>query len=150
MKFFKSIFFTNRFFYVGFLVAFLYVLSFFMSLFSIVAEVFLFLLIVSVILDFFLIYLPKISILVERNYPERFSNGDQNKMNLNIQNNGQFSYYIRVIEEFPFQFQLRDEQFKAYYKSAQKRLIEFEVKPTERGAYKFGKTNIFISFFGFI
>jgi len=150
MKFFKSIFFTNRFFYVGFLVAFLYVLSFFMSLFSIVAEVFLFLLIVSVILDFFLIYLPKISILVERNYPERFSNGDQNKMNLNIQNNGQFSYYIRVIEEFPFQFQLRDEQFKAYYKSAQKRLIEFEVKPTERGAYKFGKTNIFISFFGLI
>ena len=150
MKFFTSIFFSNRFFYAGFFVAFVFVMGFFMQPILYVAKILLFAYIIVTILDFFLIYLPKKSVFITRNYPERFSNGDDNKMQLLVENKYQFPLYIRVIDEFPVQLQLRKLQFKNHFKSSQKKQYDFTVKPTERGAYKFGIINVFISFFGFV
>ena len=150
MKFFTSIFFSNRFFYVGLFIAFCYVIGFFMQPILYVAQLLLLAYIVITILDFFLIYLPKTSVFVTRIYPERFSNGDENNMQLLVENKYQFPLYIRVIDEFPVQFQLRELQFKTHFKSSQKKKYDFTVKPTERGAYRFGNINIFISFFGLV
>ena len=150
MKFFTSIFFSNRFFYAGFFVAFVFVMGFFMQPILYVAKILLFAYIIVTILDFFLIYLPKKSVFITRNYPERFSNGDDNKMQLLVENKYQFPLYIRVIDELPVQLQLRKLQFKNHLKSSQKKQYDFTVKPTERGAYKFGIINVFISFFGFV
>ncbi|MEG0984697.1 MAG: DUF58 domain-containing protein, partial [Algoriella sp.] len=134
MKFFTSIFFSNRFFYAGFFVAFIFVMGFFMQPILYVAKILLFAYIIVTILDFFLIYLPKKSVFITRNYPERFSNGDDNKMQLLVENKYQFPLYIRVIDEFPVQLQLRKLQFKNHFKSSQKKQYDFTVKPTERGA----------------
>ena len=150
MKFFTSIFFTNRFFYAGLFVAFLFVIGFFLPTILYAAKIVLFALIIVTILEFFLIYLPKTAVFVTRNYPERFSNGDDNQMQLLVENKYQFPIYIRVIDEFPVQLQLRDLQFRSHFKSSQNKKFDFTVKLTERGAYKFGITNIFISFFGLV
>ena len=121
-----------------------------MPTFFLAAKLLLIAFVVITSVEFFLLYLPKKSVFIERNYPERFSNGDENLLELIAENKYQFSLYIRIIEEFPIQFQIRDLQFKKHFKSNQSIKFDFKLKPTERGAYKFGVTNIFISFLGLV
>ena len=40
--------------------------------------------------------------------PERLSNGDENRVSLNLVNNYPFVAHLSLIEELPFQFQKRD------------------------------------------
>lgn len=150
MKFFRSLFLTNRFFYAGLFIAFCYVIAFFLPPIYIIAKILTLVFIVSVIVEIFLIYIPKTSIEVLRNYPERLSNGDENELELFVTNHYQFPLNVRIIEEFPVQLQLRDFQFRKRFKSGQNTKFDFKIRPTERGSYKFGLTNVFISVFGLI
>lgn len=150
MKFFRSLFFTNRFFYAGLLIAFCYVIAFFLPPIYIIAKILTLVFIFSVIVEIFLVYIPKTSIEVIRKYPERLSNGDENELELFVTNHYQFPLNIRIIEEFPIQLQLRDFQFRKRFKSGQNTKFDFKIRPTERGSYKFGLTNVFISVFGLI
>lgn len=150
MKFFRSIFLTDRLFYAGFFVAFCFVIGFFLSPFLVVAKLLGFALSISIILDAFFVFLTKNSIEVSRNYPERFSNGDDNELELFVTNNYLFPLYVRIIEEFPVQFQIRNLQFSKHFKKNQATKFSYKLRPTDRGSYQFGLTNIFISVFGLI
>ncbi|TGN29811.1 DUF58 domain-containing protein [Empedobacter tilapiae] len=150
MKFFRSLFLTNRFFYAGLLIAFCYVIAFFLPPIYIIAKILTLVFIVSIIVEIFLVYIPKTSIEVLRNYPERLSNGDENELELFVTNHYQFPLNVKIIEEFPVQLQLRDFQFRKRFKSGQNTKFDFKIRPTERGSYKFGLTNVFISVFGLI
>lgn len=150
MKFFRSIFLTNRLFYAGFLVSFSFVIGFFLSPFLVVAKILGFVLLILMILDGFLIFLTKNSIEVIRNYPERFSNGDENELELLVSNNYQFPLYVRIIEEFPIKFQIRNLQFSKHFSQNQTTKFKYKLRPTDRGSYQFGLTNVFISVFGLI
>ena len=150
MKFFKSLFLTDRFFYAGLFVAFCFVIGFFMPPIFIVAKILVLAFILAVLIEIFLVYIPKNSIEVIRIYPERLSNGDDNEMKIAVSNQYQFPLNVRILEEFPVQLQLRDFQFKKRFKSGQNIKFNYQIRPTERGLYTFGLTNVFISVFGFI
>ncbi|MGU9938790.1 DUF58 domain-containing protein [Empedobacter brevis] len=150
MKFFKSLFLTDRFFYAGLFVAFCFVIGFFMPPIFIVAKIVVLAFILAVLIEIFLVYIPKNSIEVIRIYPERLSNGDDNEMKIAVSNQYQFPLNVRILEEFPVQLQLRDFQFKKRFKSGQNIKFNYQIRPTERGLYTFGLTNVFISVFGFI
>ncbi|GEM52905.1 DUF58 domain-containing protein [Empedobacter brevis] len=150
MKFFKSLFLTDRFFYAGLFVAFCFVIGFFMPPIFIVAKILVLAFILAVLIEIFLVYIPKNSIEVIRAYPERLSNGDDNEMKIAVSNQYQFPLNVRILEEFPVQLQLRDFQFKKRFKSGQNIKFNYQIRPTERGLYTFGQTNVFISVFGFI
>lgn len=150
MKFFKSLFLTDRFFYAGLFVAFCFVIGFFMPPIFIVAKIVVLAFILAVLIEIFLVYIPKNSIEVIRIYPERLSNGDDNEMKIAVSNQYQFPLNVRILEEFPVQLHLRDFQFKKRFKSGQNIKFNYQIRPTERGLYTFGLTNVFISVFGFI
>ncbi|WP_353166089.1 DUF58 domain-containing protein [Empedobacter brevis] len=150
MKFFKSLFLTDRFFYAGLFVAFCFVIGFFMPPIFIVAKILVLAFILAVLIEIFLVYIPKNSIEVIRIYPERLSNGDDNEMKIAVSNQYQFPLNVRILEEFPVQLQLRDFQFKKRFRSGQNIKFNYQIRPTERGLYTFGQTNVFISVFGFI
>ncbi|MGV0755039.1 DUF58 domain-containing protein [Empedobacter brevis] len=150
MKLFKSLFLTDRFFYAGLFVAFCFVIGFFMPPIFIVAKIVVLAFILAVLIEIFLVYIPKNSIEVIRIYPERLSNGDDNEMKIAVSNQYQFPLNVRILEEFPVQLQLRDFQFKKRFKSGQNIKFNYQIRPTERGLYTFGQTNVFISVFGFI
>lgn len=150
MKFFKSLFLTDRFFYAGLFVAFCFVIGFFMPPIFIVAKIVVLAFILAVLIEIFLVYIPKNSIEVIRIYPERLSNGDDNEMKIAVSNQYQFPLNVRILEEFPVQLQLRDFQFKKRFRSGQNIKFNYQIRPTERGLYTFGLTNVFISVFGFI
>ncbi|MGV0828552.1 DUF58 domain-containing protein [Empedobacter brevis] len=116
----------------------------------IVAKILVLAFILAVLIEIFLVYIPKNSIEVIRIYPERLSNGDDNEMKIAVSNQYQFPLNVRILEEFPVQLQLRDFQFKKRFKSGQNIKFNYQIRPTERGLYTFGLTNVFISIFGFI
>jgi uncharacterized protein (DUF58 family) len=102
-------------------------------------------------LDALILFATKKGIKGVRNLPEKFSNGDQNPINLNIENFYTFPIYCRIIDEIPEQFQVRNFKIDRKLKASSITELEYELRPTERGEYHFGKLNIYAtSVFGLI
>lgn len=142
---YKSLFFNNRLFYILALITVLFVVGFFIPIFFDISKVLLFVLLLLTVIDFFILYSVKNGILIERNLPEKLSNGDENKITLYIKNNYQFSTFSSLIEELPYQFQKRDFIFKQRLKATEEKTIYYHLRPTKRGVYNFGNTNIYLS-----
>jgi uncharacterized protein (DUF58 family) len=96
-----------------------------------------------VLLDYVLLF-SKRNITIERIMPDRFSNGDLNKVQLTIANRYHFRISIKVIDEIPVQFQQRDFLVDAVLNSNELKTIEYMLRPVERGEYVFHDTNVFV------
>ncbi|MGY0407744.1 MAG: DUF58 domain-containing protein [Polaribacter sp.] len=142
---YNTLFINNRFFYFLGLIAALFVVGFFVPIFFEVAKVLLFVLIVLIFVDIFLLYNIKKGIKLTRHLPERLSNGDENKISLFIQNLYPFKSYLSIIEELPFQFQERNFVFPILLQQKEEKTIFYNLKPTKRGVYSFGNSNTYVS-----
>lgn len=137
-------FFLSRMVYIaGYTAAALFVLSYFWpSLFSIGLAV-LVLAGAGIAIDTLLLY-QKRGISGSRHTVERWSNGDENRVVIELQNTYHFAIDCFVIEELPFQFQERNWRRKARMEAGGKTEIEYLLKPLERGEYHFGFVNVFV------
>ncbi len=95
------------------------------------------------VLDVFLLYRNKIGVQAKRELPEKLSNGDNNSVIINVTNRYLFPIKIKIIDELPVQWQIRDFTINANLNSAEEKKFTYQVRPTERGEYHFGKLNIF-------
>jgi uncharacterized protein (DUF58 family) len=100
---------------------------------------------VAFILDWFILFSKQNGILAGRSHAERFSNGDDNPVRIDIENRYPFSVAVEIIDEIPVQFQRRDVLFKAYFEKGQHHLIHYDLRPVKRGTYHFGALNIYVS-----
>ena len=91
----------------------------------------------------FLFLISRTPVLV-RKVPERFSNGDENKVIVIIQNKYSFTVKAEIIDELPMQFQNRNFLIKQTLKAAEEKELIYLLRPVERGAYYFGKLNAYI------
>ncbi|MEP0548366.1 MAG: DUF58 domain-containing protein [Rhodothermales bacterium] len=73
-----------------------------------------------------------------REAPDRFSNGDENPVDLVLANDYGFPVRLDVIDEVPVQFQVRDERFGLALGAGEERRFRYTLRPTERGEYHFG------------
>ncbi len=80
-----------------------------------------------------------------RRLSERFSNGDENPVNIRLESNYTFPVSVEVIDEIPFVFQRRDVCFKARVEKMGDTTITYRLTPTERGVYSFGRVRVFAS-----
>ncbi|MBQ0147992.1 MAG: DUF58 domain-containing protein [Flavobacteriaceae bacterium] len=149
MKWINSIYLRNELFYALLGIAALYIVSFFFHfLYPIISMIF-GIFAVILFLDFTLLFFIKPSVITERIYPERFSNGDENFLGIKVQNQYKFKVKIRLIEELPVQFQKRNFSKILKLKSDEVSSFQYSVRPTQRGEYIFKNLNAFISFIGF-
>jgi uncharacterized protein (DUF58 family) len=125
------------------MIAVLFVVGFFAPIFYEVSKVLLYALLLLVHIDIFLLYRIQHGVSLQRLLPERLSNGDQNKVSIKIKNKYAFTSHLNVIEELPFQFQKRNFIFSLELKSGEETTIFYDLKPSERGVYNFGKTNVY-------
>jgi uncharacterized protein (DUF58 family) len=121
------------------------VVGFFAPLFFEISKVLLFMLSILTIVDIFILYKTKNAIEVERFLPERLSNGDENKISLNLKNQYPFVAHLSLIEELPYQFQKRDFFFNQQLQKNEEKNINYNLRPTERGVYLFGNVNVYVS-----
>ena len=82
--------------------------------------------------------------IIERQLPERLSNGDENPVSITIQNRYPFSVKAEIIDELPMQFQMRTFSITQILKPGQEKELRYKLRPVERGEYHFGKVNVYM------
>jgi len=92
--------------------------------------------------DLILLFKQK-GISASRILPEKLSNGDDNPIELTLQNNYNFKTSLLIIDELPFQYQKRDFEINTQLKAHDKKKITYTLRPLERGEYYFGNLNIY-------
>jgi uncharacterized protein (DUF58 family) len=152
MKILKSIYLNNRFFYALAVLAFVFILGFSFSFLISFAKVALLVFILLLLLDILLLFANQKTIKAKRILADKLSNGDDNEIFIEIQNHYTFDIQATIIDEIPFQFQLRDFTFTEKIAKNEQKTLRYLLKPTRRGEYNFGAVNIFVSnllgFFG--
>lgn len=98
---------------------------------------------ILIILDYFFLFRSNKGIFARRTHADRFSNGDDNRVQIFIENKYPFNTRLEVIDEIPVQFQRRDILFKTAAKARQDVIINYDLRPVKRGAYHFGTVNVF-------
>lgn len=131
-------------YYALFAAAGLFVLSFFLPVFFIVALVIVLFLVISVLIDTLLLY-QKRAVTAQRLLQERMSNGDDNKVVIEVSNGYDFALGCTLIDELPYQFQERKWQRTIDISKGETVHLEYILRPNERGEYQFGNINIYVN-----
>ncbi len=143
-RYLRPLFFTKRFYWVfaGIIVLFLF--SFGITFLLPVTKLVLLVFSLLVILDYGSLFLKKEPVKLQRITSERFSNGDENKVQIQVTNNYPFRIRIRLIDELPDQFQVRNFLIQAVVNSRDEQLLTYMLRPVERGEYLFHSIRLFI------
>lgn len=144
-KFLKSLYLKKRFFIALFSLAVLFVVSYLFPEWFGVAKLLFFVLIGLFLLDIFLLYRNKLGIQAERHLPEKLSNGDENPIEIMVGNRFRFKTSVKLIDELPVQWQIRDFKIESILKPSEIKKFTYRVRPTQRGEYHFGKLNVYVS-----
>ncbi|WP_299434503.1 DUF58 domain-containing protein [uncultured Maribacter sp.] len=143
IRFFKDLFLNNRFFYAMFGIIVLFVVSFIFPSILLLAKLLFFVFIALVLVDILILFGNKNGIEAQRELPEKFSNGDENKVPISITNKYSLKTYCTILEELPMQFQQRDFSIAISINANKKEQLSYTVRPTERGEYNFGKLYVY-------
>lgn len=139
------LFFTHRFYVAITACVFLFVCRFFLSWLGIIPYFALLSLVVLLIINYLLLFTNRKGVFARRTHAERFSNGDENPVRLDVENRYVFPIHVEVIDEIPHQFQRRDVLFRAAIEAGSGIVINYSLRPVKRGAYEFGTVNVFVS-----
>lgn len=143
MKLLKPFYIQNRFFYACITLMVMFVLSFVFPQWFVIVKLLFLVLLVFTLLDILLLFSAKKGVNGIRMLPEKFSNGDQNPIKLSIENYYTFPIFLKIIDEVPVQFQVRNFSIERKLDATSKTELQYELRPTERGEYHFGKLNIY-------
>jgi uncharacterized protein (DUF58 family) len=120
----------------------LYILAYiYQGLLSIVSALF-FVAIGLVVVDLISLF-KQTGISASRILPEKLSNGDDNPIEISLQNNYNFTTDLLLIDELPFQYQKRDFEINTQLNKNDQKKINYTLRPLERGEYCFGNLNIY-------
>ena len=141
----RTLFLTRRTFLIGWSLAVLFVLGWVWPwLFVWTKLIFLFF-VLAICADLFLLYGRRSGMKGTRRTLERWSNGDNNPVTVQLESGYGTPVNLRVLDELPVQFQKRDLVFKARIPSWGRRDFDYEVRPVTRGVYRYGAINALVS-----
>jgi hypothetical protein len=84
-------------------------------------------------LDGIILFAAKTGIEATRNVAEKLSNGDENAISISTRNYYTFTVYASIIDEIPFQFQVRNFNIIRKIKASSQDDIQYFLRPVERG-----------------
>jgi uncharacterized protein (DUF58 family) len=124
-----------------FIASFIYDPLFFIS------QMYLALFISYTVIDILILFSPKGRMEASRDLKEQLNLGDENPVRITIKNNLTVPVKVTVVDELPFQFQIRDFERSAGLEGGEEKVLYYDVRPVKRGEYKFGSLNIFVRSF---
>ncbi len=145
MKFSKKLYFTNALFIILAGLVVLFIVGYEWPIVYAFAKTSLLALVVATVADFVLLFRKDKNIFARRVLPEKLSNGDENDIKIFIENYYRFPIRVKVIDEIPFQFQVRDFSYKAGIPVNGNYVIDYKLRPVKRGGYNFGGLNVYVS-----
>lgn len=145
MNWFKRTYLNNFFFYVFMGIMLCFILAYFFPALYKATWILLYIFIGFTFIDFLLLFASNQKFIASRNTPEKLSNGDENSIIIKIESGYSFTTNLKVIDEIPFQFQLRNFEVNRKITAGGTDSFEYFLRPVERGEYFFGKLNIYVS-----
>ena len=145
MKIVRELYLKNRLFAVIAAVILLFIVSFELTVLLPVAKLFLMVLLAILLVDGLLLFRVQKGIYARRICPDKLSNGDENELQIYLENYYNFRIHLSVIDELPPQFQKRDLHFDLTIKGRATKILNYHVRPVKRGEYVFGAVNVFVS-----
>ncbi len=139
----KKLYIEQNFFYALIGIVLLFAISYLFPAFFNSVKIMLLSLFVITFLDILILFFAKQGIKATRVLPEKFSNGDENPIEIHIKNYYTFPVFTKIIDEIPFQFQKRDFLLHQKIKASSSKAFKYELRPTERGEFWFGKLIIY-------
>lgn len=121
-----------------------FVASFVWSFLFFYGQMILALSIAYVFIDLLILYSSKTKIEAERSVKEQLNLGEDNHVKIRIKNHYNMSVNLKVIDELPYQFQIRNFKRFLTLSSGEDQEIDYFLKPVKRGEYQFGSLNIFV------
>ncbi len=140
----KNVFINRRFFWFFWAVVALMLLSVNFPLLRNTALVMFAILMAASLSDLLLIFKAG-NVTADRKVPQRLSNGSENEVSITTTSNYPFQVSLRIFEDFPEQFQIRDKYFAFTLKPGSTSSILYKLRPVKRGEYVFGYLNIHVS-----
>jgi len=144
-KYIGDLYLTARFYLALSLCVILFTVSFFMHGMFIAANLVLLVLTALVFIDYLFLFALSKAPAAKRIAADRFSNGDENKVELQVKNNMRFTVDMEIIDELPEQFQKRDWKLNYRFNAAEQKNIIYNLRPVSRGEYEFGRIIIYVS-----
>jgi uncharacterized protein (DUF58 family) len=145
MKWLKSIYINNFFFYVAIGIIVGFVLAYFYPALYNATWLLFYIFLGFIAIDLLLLFASNQRFSASRTTTEKLSNGDENPVMINIESGYSFPVGAKVIDEIPFQFQLRNFEIRRRIAAGSADTFEYSLRPTERGEYTFGRLNIYVS-----
>src|SRR3712207_7920780 len=133
---------TKRFFLLLLVVILLLGLGYAFAPLFLWGKVVLALLALATLADSLLLYATR-GVEARRTCADRFSNGDANEVNIDLENHYPFAISLTVIDETPPIFQRRDVTFPAHLPAMAASTLTYTPTPTRRGRYHFGHLRCF-------
>lgn len=144
LQFLKSLYLHQRFFVVIFSLAAGFLFSYWFQWLYPILWILTVVFLLIVLVDIVALFKSK-GTTAERILPEKFSNSDENKVQVVLQNNYAFPSTVEVIDEIPVQFQKRDFLHLLKIPARSTGTFNYSLRPAERGEYFFGNLNVFTS-----
>ncbi|WP_272149772.1 DUF58 domain-containing protein [Tenacibaculum aiptasiae] len=145
MQFFKSIYIHNRFFIYISIISGLFLSSFWLPVLYSLTWMLVWLFLITMCIDLIVLYRFKKGFSAQRIVSDKLSNSDENEIAITLENRYPFQVFVSVIDELPEQFQKRDFDYQTSLQVADKKTFSYNVRPVERGEYKFGNLHVFVS-----
>lgn len=145
MKFLKEFYLTSRFLLITVILVLLFFFGYFYSPLFFIGKVGVIIFISILIVESFILFSNKQNVYAERILSDRLSNGDDNEVKIILTNNYTFNINVKIIDELPFIFQIRDFEIISVLQSGNTKTFNYIIHPVKRGEYDFGALNVFVS-----
>lgn len=143
-KYIGNLFLTTRFYLATGLCIVLFVLSFFYKPLLQVPKILLAVFVILVLIDYLFLFIMSRNPAAKRLTADRLSNGDENKIELQVINRMPFTVIMEIIDELPVQFQKRDWKLTHRFAAKEQKNIIYKLRPVERGEYHFGNIILYV------
>lgn len=143
-KYIGALYLTSRFYLLAGLCIVLFIASFLYPVIFLIPKILFWAFIVLVIIDYLFLFIFSKGPSAKRLMADRFSNGDENKVEIQAKNNMAFVVDMEIIDELPVQFQKRDWKLSHRFKAGEQKNILYKLRPVERGEYDFGRIILYV------
>ena len=143
-KLYLDIYLTTRLFLAFTVCIVLFIIAFFYNPLLQVPKILLWVILALLLIDYIFLFAISKAPTAVRSMTDRLSNGDLNKIELQVINNIPFTVDIEIIDELPVQFQKRDWVIRYRFKAHEQQNIIYNLRPVERGEYHFGRIIMYI------
>ncbi|MGG9962406.1 DUF58 domain-containing protein [Ferruginibacter sp. SUN106] len=143
-KYIGNLYLTTRFYLATGLCIVLFIVSFFYKPIAQFPKIFLAITAALVLIDYVFLFVISKSPAAKRLMADRLSNGDENKIELQVTNRMPFTVVMEIIDELPVQFQKRDWIITHRFAANEQKNIIYKLRPVNRGEYNFGNIILYV------